>query len=630
MIRLLIAALLATIIVPAPAEAGIVMRLYAKRFSYILWDREIPIPNYTDTPHAFASFSGQKADGTIVNETWGFAPAPTGSGGVWEWAVGVVTGTPGDVTGNDHYLADGTPYIEVPVSDSKFSELSTIKDKWNSAGSDYYAINRNCINFVNTLAGAAGLQTPMEGIFLDPTYYYNRLSSLNPSMAYKPTYTQADLESLTRGAGMRGAASYANSVAQAGYGHAVDNQWLTAEYYRRARDQKLQSRRQSERESVAGRYSSQNYRAAVDQAQKNSSEAAAVQRGIDDFENTIRAGATPTSGGTWTSGGGWGSGSPGGGSSTGSGSGVPAQTPPAGSCYFIECMSTTVPQPQHFNYRLNSRLGLNRVNAIGVRETTQPDPATGGTMLAFTMGNVAAPISSRQVIHLGNLLPGEKRSVTVRVSLVGAERGLFAVFSSGNTSFKVRPATDMPANVFLLGRGYVGEDLQIEVSVPNKPPAPGEASAADRVTIAQNGVIVGEIYLTYDLYPAIRTAGTMHTGRLASGFGEDWGPDYVLCSGPPPLNFTIESITRELHNLTMPEHERACDKGWTRCEPYQGQTGDGQCVKFQAQGHEKHDKPFDKDVGISGIDFEASMTVTYQLARPEARWVAASEIDTGS
>ena len=78
------------------------------------------------------------------------------------------------------YIADGTAYLSVTISDETYEAIKLRFDFWASAEGGTYNLNtRNCIAFVGDIATVVGLETPSIRT-LSPNGFLKDMVEMNP------------------------------------------------------------------------------------------------------------------------------------------------------------------------------------------------------------------------------------------------------------------------------------------------------------------------------------------------------------------------------------------------------------------------------------------------------------------
>jgi hypothetical protein len=199
------------------------------------------------------------------------------------------------------------------------------------------------------------------------------------------------------------------------------------------------------------------------------------------------------------------------------------------------------------------------------------------------------------VLDFGAVSDSAARSATVSVASVSQDRdvamyvvgtGVSATWKSNADSSHVRRLTPQPSQ------------LEVKLEMPIVP-------SFNVIVFAGAEGVIGRLLI--DFVPRKESlAFEISTLPLASGAGKafsnaDGKGDYLLCSGPAPPRYTIQS-----HSFTLDHVERRCNS-WATCNAAQVSDEDV-CWAFALQGYE--DRDFQ---GARLAHAGATLTVAYKL-----------------
>lgn len=130
----------------APGRAAVEIAFYS---------RELGANNF---PHAFVTLKGTiGADGTIIDESWGFtAKAVTPA---------ILMGSVGGKVIAEHpsYVAKSDRQFALTLSDEGYRAVIARIEQWRAKKQPSYNLNRsNCVHFVGEVAEAAGLRVDFD------------------------------------------------------------------------------------------------------------------------------------------------------------------------------------------------------------------------------------------------------------------------------------------------------------------------------------------------------------------------------------------------------------------------------------------------------------------------------------
>lgn len=146
-----------------PAQAAVEITFFSKELS-------------TSFPHAFVVMDGMLADGTRVDEDYGFT-AKTVSPAILMGAV------KGEVV-SDHdqsYVRRSDRHFTLTISDAEFARAITTIERWRTARQPSYRLgSRNCVHFVAEIAASIGLIAEMpKRLMKKPRSYLEFLTAAN-------------------------------------------------------------------------------------------------------------------------------------------------------------------------------------------------------------------------------------------------------------------------------------------------------------------------------------------------------------------------------------------------------------------------------------------------------------------
>jgi hypothetical protein len=580
------------LLVPGSARAVITVTFYAHNYNYL---------SPHGTPHAFIWFSGTLNDGShpiSINEGWGFAPNDDKIH--LSFQPGMVGPEPGELSGS-------TAYLRTTIPDAKYRELVSRFPEWQGPGDTYNLALQNCVHFTAWVAREVGLQTPLL-VVPEPTTFMRSLISLNPGKAavgnlppgsMTPDQLRDALNNWDEISTQR--AAYAAD--QSTYMTAASDKFRPLERERQTLVQTQRDESQRVRSENMTRMSAQNRARSADQARLNARDYAQVQAQIRNFEDRIRQATSitiPLGAGN-------------GGASNPSQSGDGAATivaPLPDPCQFFQCNR---PGPSH---------SPDQRKLLQPRSATSAPPAAQPLVQEFraSVGGTAAPDAARNILHLGNLLPGQSVDVDLTLDHLLGEDTFVAYFSEGGLRLRPQPPGDLPRNVHHF-RGSGSAIISLTFTAPTLAEiAQPDALPVARLVVTHHGIIKQEIFISYDLYPQEQVDFTFNTGSVSTGSGERWSPNYELCSGPRIFGYSLLEIVSHEVRSDRSDHPRECGS-WTNCSLYQD-PGAGTCFVFSAQGHDKRNRPFSDDVGRYGFTVQGSLTARFRLDRPPPTWLS--------
>lgn len=170
-IRHLLAAwlmLVAALFVPATARAEVLVHFQSFNGS-LLANRY---------PHTFVVFEGRLADGTVVNENFGFSARTT--------SPAILAGPVAQTIyiEKPKWIKATNRHFTVSVSDATYHRLKAEVAAWRDDPGHKYDLNRrNCIHFVGRMAELVGLKVDFPADLLrKPKAWLNHIGLLNPQV----------------------------------------------------------------------------------------------------------------------------------------------------------------------------------------------------------------------------------------------------------------------------------------------------------------------------------------------------------------------------------------------------------------------------------------------------------------
>ena len=132
-------------------------------------------------PHTFIVLAGSLADGTVVNENYGYtakSASPAVLAGPVEHAI---------LAEKPKYLTTTNRHFTVPISDTQYRRIRDEVAKWRDAqGKAYRLDENNCVHFVGRMAELAGLKVDYpKSLIRKPKAWLNRVTGLNPQLGAK-------------------------------------------------------------------------------------------------------------------------------------------------------------------------------------------------------------------------------------------------------------------------------------------------------------------------------------------------------------------------------------------------------------------------------------------------------------
>ena len=133
-------------------------------------------------PHAFVVLEGNLADGTRVNENFGFSAlktTPAILNGPVKQAI---------ITEEPKMIPKTNRHFTLTISDAQYRKIKAEMIKWRDAPGDFYNLEtRNCIHFVGRMAELAGLKVEFpQKMLRRPKKWLNHITGLNPKIGAAP------------------------------------------------------------------------------------------------------------------------------------------------------------------------------------------------------------------------------------------------------------------------------------------------------------------------------------------------------------------------------------------------------------------------------------------------------------
>lgn len=550
--------------------------------------------------HAFVRFTGTMTgpNGPIqIDEAWGFYPMEP----VWplsyQWA---------SLREDSAELAKSTAFLRVTIPEERYNAIKQGFSNWlPQTGGGYNLMVQNCVHFARSVALQAGLNVQTLGNTpMLPQAFVHQLVLLNPQVAGLPGHVpgtvppdllESALNNWAHIASGRGGLSgqqlrYTSAIAKRHSEMEAARQTLVREQQTAANNLRIDSLTRAAAEIRAR---------SARQANINDAEFAQLQEEIRRFEDGIRNGTTTVQvpiGGTGSSNQG----------SSGSDADGTIVAPLPDPCDFFPCERR--PQQHGPQFSIPS-----------------PQPALSEEF-RLRLAGTSAPQAGRNVVHVGNVLPGQTVNVEVEVENLAAEPRRVAVFTEGQVALQVGTGqSSVPLNVYDFSGGQV-RTIRLRLQIPsarNGRVSPVET--APQLIVMQDGAIVQELFFAYNLYLREEVDIVISSGAVATGSGEDWSPDYELCSGTDMFGYRLAEVVSFGLRTLDDQHYRDCSS-WGRCSGTYPHARYGTCFSFAAQGHEKRNRPFDSDVGRYGFSVEGTLSARYRLQRPASRWLTAADV----
>ena len=129
-------------------------------------------------PHAFVVLEGTLANGTKVNENYGFSAlktTPAILNGPVEHTV---------ISEKAKTIPKTNRHFTLTISDAQYARVKREVEAWRSAPGKYYDLeSRNCIHFVGKMAELVGLKVAYpKDMLRRPKKWLNHVTGLNPSL----------------------------------------------------------------------------------------------------------------------------------------------------------------------------------------------------------------------------------------------------------------------------------------------------------------------------------------------------------------------------------------------------------------------------------------------------------------
>lgn len=129
-------------------------------------------------PHTFVIFDGTLADGTRVDENWGFSAKRSSAAIMSGQAEHIFMHEDAD------QIRKTNRHFTVTVSDAKFREMRAEIDRWRNSTEKLYSLdNNNCIHFVAKMAQMVGLKADVPREYVKkPRAWLNYVTRNNPRL----------------------------------------------------------------------------------------------------------------------------------------------------------------------------------------------------------------------------------------------------------------------------------------------------------------------------------------------------------------------------------------------------------------------------------------------------------------
>ena len=154
--------------VATPAAAEVEVHFHSFNGS-VLWGRY---------PHTFVVFEGTLADGTVVDENYGFSARSSAE---------AITSGPARhmiLSETDNTIANTNRHFSVTVNDRTYRRLRAEVIAWRDYPGEYYDLDENnCIHFVARMATLVGLRADVPSDYLRrPKAWLNYITRRNPQL----------------------------------------------------------------------------------------------------------------------------------------------------------------------------------------------------------------------------------------------------------------------------------------------------------------------------------------------------------------------------------------------------------------------------------------------------------------
>lgn len=162
---LILSALGGGLLLPSSAQAEVTVTFYSREFG-------------EKFPHAFFATSGTTANGTKVDNNYGFTAKSISPSILFGRVTGVVK------PASASYVAKSTPHFRVKVSDGQYRALLALAAEWQALPQKSYSLNkRNCVHFTEAAIRLLGYQTnPNTKFWKKPTSFMKEIMALNPGL----------------------------------------------------------------------------------------------------------------------------------------------------------------------------------------------------------------------------------------------------------------------------------------------------------------------------------------------------------------------------------------------------------------------------------------------------------------
>jgi len=171
------------------AQSVFLQRIFTSVFSILFF--LFPIHAYADVdltfyshdygsefPHAFIQAKGTLADGTLIDEDFGFTAQYISPRILLGSVKGIIKAPPAG------YKAGSDPQFVITVSDEVYDRIVAHREAWQAGKKRNYNLNkRNCVHYVGEVLKLAGyLTNPDSSNYKKPKSFLREVLSLNPSL----------------------------------------------------------------------------------------------------------------------------------------------------------------------------------------------------------------------------------------------------------------------------------------------------------------------------------------------------------------------------------------------------------------------------------------------------------------
>lgn len=129
-------------------------------------------------PHTFIVLEGTLADGTQVNENYGFSARNSGEAITSGWAEHMV------LAETERQVRRTNRHFSIELTDAQYHRVVREVRSWKDEPGKRYSLDeRNCIHFVGRMAQLVGLRVEYpEDMLRRPKKWLNHITSLNPQL----------------------------------------------------------------------------------------------------------------------------------------------------------------------------------------------------------------------------------------------------------------------------------------------------------------------------------------------------------------------------------------------------------------------------------------------------------------